>query len=130
LSNECILNEINIHPKNLNMNLNKNWILNGIPSLSIAIIINNRINVFVSFPSREILTIRYTILAPTAVPKGFVDAKQATEKVIDAIQLDSNDFRYGFTKASNLSFDLSDYFFIPLSFSCLDLNSSKACFRV
>ena len=42
---------------------------------------------------------RYTILAPSAVPKGFVDAKKATEGVIDAIQLDSNDFRYGHTKA-------------------------------
>ncbi len=78
---------------------------------SIAIIINNRINIFVSFPSREIPTIRYTILAAAAVPKGFVDAKQATEKVIDAIQLDSNDFRYGHTKASNLSFDLKENFF-------------------
>lgn len=41
----------------------------------------------------------YTILAPTAVPKGFVDAKVAAEKVLTAIQLDDNDFRYGHTKA-------------------------------
>lgn len=41
----------------------------------------------------------YTILAPTAVPKGFVDAKVAAEKVLSAIQLDENDFRYGHTKA-------------------------------
>lgn len=42
---------------------------------------------------------RYTILAPTAIPKGFVDAKVATEKVIGAIQLDENDHKFGHTKA-------------------------------
>uniref|UniRef100_A0A1W7RA59 Myosin heavy chain, muscle n=1 Tax=Hadrurus spadix TaxID=141984 RepID=A0A1W7RA59_9SCOR len=41
---------------------------------------------------------RYTILAPTAVPKGFVDAKCVTEKVLEAIQLDENDYRFGNTK--------------------------------
>ncbi|CAG2167136.1 unnamed protein product, partial [Oppiella nova] len=47
---------------------------------------------------------KYTILAAAAVPKGFVDAKAVAEKVIEAIQLDSNDFRFGSTKANG--FDL------------------------
>ncbi|XP_075588361.1 myosin heavy chain isoform X7 [Dermatophagoides farinae] len=53
------------------------------------------------FPNRMVypdFKQRYTILAPTAVPKGFVDAKVAAEKVLSAIQLDENDFRYGHTK--------------------------------
>lgn len=44
----------------------------------------------------------YTILAPTVIPKGFVDAKVATEKVVGAIQLDENDFKFGHTKARSL----------------------------
>ncbi|XP_076337304.1 myosin heavy chain, muscle-like isoform X5 [Tachypleus tridentatus] len=53
------------------------------------------------FPNRMIYSDfkqRYTILAPNAVPKGFIDAKQATDKVLDAIQLEANDFRLGITK--------------------------------
>ena len=46
-------------------------------------------------------TDRYTILAAAAVPKGFVDAKQVAEKVLEAINLEANDFRFGHTKASN-----------------------------
>ncbi|XP_025017704.1 myosin-7 isoform X3 [Tetranychus urticae] len=42
---------------------------------------------------------RYTILAPTAVPKGFVDAKQVAAKVTEAIQLEPENFRLGHTKA-------------------------------
>ncbi|KAI1301484.1 Myosin heavy chain, muscle [Halotydeus destructor] len=41
---------------------------------------------------------RYAILAPTAIPKGFVDAKQATEKVMGAIDLGEENFRIGATK--------------------------------
>uniref|UniRef100_T1L5E2 Myosin motor domain-containing protein n=1 Tax=Tetranychus urticae TaxID=32264 RepID=T1L5E2_TETUR len=41
----------------------------------------------------------YTILAPTAVPKGFVDAKQVAAKVTEAIQLEPENFRLGHTKA-------------------------------
>ncbi|XP_023210290.1 myosin heavy chain, muscle-like isoform X18 [Centruroides sculpturatus] len=41
---------------------------------------------------------RYTILAPNAVPKGFVEAKQVAEGVLKAIQLDENDYRLGLTK--------------------------------
>ncbi len=41
---------------------------------------------------------RYSILAPNAVPQGFVDGKVATEKVLAALQLDQNDYRIGHTK--------------------------------
>ncbi|XP_049524323.1 myosin heavy chain, muscle-like isoform X23 [Dermacentor silvarum] len=53
------------------------------------------------FPNRMIypdFKQRYTILAASAVPKGFVDAKNVSEKVIEAIQLDANDFRFGHSK--------------------------------
>ncbi|KAH6942300.1 hypothetical protein HPB50_003324 [Hyalomma asiaticum] len=54
------------------------------------------------FPNRMIypdFKQRYTILAASAVPKGFVDAKNVSEKVIEAIQLDANDYRFGHSKA-------------------------------
>lgn len=38
-------------------------------------------------------------MAPTAVPKGFVDAKQVADKVTAAIQLEPENFRLGHTKA-------------------------------
>jgi len=41
---------------------------------------------------------RYSILAPNAVPQGFVDGKIVTEKVLAALQLDNNDYRLGHTK--------------------------------
>ena len=41
---------------------------------------------------------RYAILAPTAIPKGFVDAKQATEKVMKAIEMPEDNYRIGATK--------------------------------
>lgn len=40
----------------------------------------------------------YTILAPTVLPKGFVDAKEASLKVVKEIALDENDYRFGHTK--------------------------------
>lgn len=40
----------------------------------------------------------YTILAPTVLPKGFVDAKEASFKVVKEIALDENDYRFGHTK--------------------------------
>ena len=43
---------------------------------------------------------RYAILAPTAIPAGFVDAKQATEKVMKAIEIPEDNYRIGLTKAS------------------------------
>ncbi|UYV66622.1 unc-54 [Cordylochernes scorpioides] len=54
------------------------------------------------FPNRMVypdFKHRYTILAPNAVPKGFVDARNATESVLNNIQLEPNDFRMGHTKA-------------------------------
>ncbi|CAL1296901.1 unnamed protein product [Larinioides sclopetarius] len=53
------------------------------------------------FPNRMIypdFKQRYTILAASAVPKGFVDAKKVAESVLEAIQLDKNDYRLGNTK--------------------------------
>ncbi|GIX99464.1 myosin heavy chain, muscle [Caerostris darwini] len=53
------------------------------------------------FPNRMIypdFKQRYTILAASAVPKGFVDAKKVCEAVLEAIQLDKNDYRLGNTK--------------------------------
>jgi len=41
---------------------------------------------------------RYSILAPNAIPPGFVDGKVVTEKVLLALALDSNDYRLGHTK--------------------------------
>jgi hypothetical protein len=38
-------------------------------------------------------------LAPTAVPKGFVDARQVTEKIIGSITIEEGDYRFGNTKA-------------------------------
>lgn len=41
---------------------------------------------------------RYSILAPNAIPAGFVDGKIATEKVLGALTLDANEYRLGHTK--------------------------------
>ncbi|RWS28092.1 myosin heavy chain: muscle-like protein, partial [Leptotrombidium deliense] len=58
------------------------------------------------FPNRMVypdFKQRYTILAPTAIPKGFVDAKQVAGKVCEAIQLDPNEYKLGHTKARSHS---------------------------
>ena len=41
---------------------------------------------------------RYSILAPNAVPAGFVDGKVVTENVLKALQLDANVYKIGHTK--------------------------------
>jgi len=41
---------------------------------------------------------RYQILAASAIPAGFIDGKVACEKLIEALQLDENEFRIGLTK--------------------------------
>merc|ERR1712142_46443 len=41
---------------------------------------------------------RYQILAASAIPLGFIDGKIACEKLIEALQLDENEFRIGLTK--------------------------------
>lgn len=46
----------------------------------------------------QLIIISYTILAPTVLPKGFVDAKEASFKVVKEIALDENDYRFGHTK--------------------------------
>ncbi|CAF3425009.1 unnamed protein product [Rotaria sp. Silwood1] len=53
------------------------------------------------FPNRMIYSEfkqRYSILAPNAIPKGFVDAKKATENILKDIQLSDELFRLGTTK--------------------------------
>ena len=44
------------------------------------------------------LVFRYCILAADAVPAGFVDGKQVTEKILSALQMDPNDYKIGNTK--------------------------------
>jgi myosin heavy chain 6/7 len=41
---------------------------------------------------------RYSILAPNAIPKGFVDAKKATENILKDVQLSDELYRLGITK--------------------------------
>ncbi|XP_030638196.1 myosin-10 isoform X4 [Chanos chanos] len=41
---------------------------------------------------------RYEILTPNAIPKGFMDGKQACERMIQALELDANLFRIGQSK--------------------------------
>ena len=41
---------------------------------------------------------RYQILAASAIPAGFVDGKVAAEKLIEALQLDTSEYRVGLTK--------------------------------
>merc|ERR1719239_1432164 len=53
------------------------------------------------FPSRIIYSEfkqRYSILAPNAIPDGFVDGKQVTGNILSALQLDSNEYKLGTTK--------------------------------
>ncbi|CAF1406288.1 unnamed protein product, partial [Didymodactylos carnosus] len=53
------------------------------------------------FPNRMIYSEfkqRYTILAPNAIPKGFVDAKKATEYTLKDIVLSEELYRCGITK--------------------------------
>jgi len=53
------------------------------------------------FPSRVIYSEfkqRYSILAPNAIPEGFVDGKQVTGNILSALQLDPMEYRLGTTK--------------------------------
>uniref|UniRef100_H2RW08 Myosin heavy chain 10 n=1 Tax=Takifugu rubripes TaxID=31033 RepID=H2RW08_TAKRU len=53
------------------------------------------------FPNRIIFQEfrqRYEILTPNAIPKGFMDGKQACERMIQALELDGNLFRIGQSK--------------------------------
>ena len=47
------------------------------------------------------LSPRYTILAPSAIPAGFMDGMKATEKLVEALQLEENSFRMGHSKVSS-----------------------------
>ncbi|KAL5969171.1 Myosin heavy chain striated muscle [Taenia solium] len=53
------------------------------------------------FPNRMVYSEfkqRYSILAPNAIPAGFVDGKQVTEKILDACQLSKDSYQCGNTK--------------------------------
>lgn len=45
---------------------------------------------------------RYTILAPTAIPAGFMDGRKAAELLIGALQLETNEYRLGHSKVCNM----------------------------
>ncbi len=51
-----------------------------------------------NFEPTKLYTFRYSILAPNAVPQGFVDGKEVAEKVLEALQMEENNFRIGNTK--------------------------------
>ncbi|XP_064621492.1 myosin heavy chain, striated muscle-like isoform X3 [Lineus longissimus] len=53
------------------------------------------------FPNRMIYSEfkqRYSILAPNAIPQGFIDGKIVTGKILEALQLGENEYRLGNTK--------------------------------
>lgn len=53
------------------------------------------------FPNRMVYSEfkqRYSILAPNAIPQGFVEGKEVTGKILEAVQLDKNSYRLGITK--------------------------------
>ena len=59
------------------------------------------------FPNRVIYAEfkqRYSILAPNAVPKGFVDATKATSEILKEIKLNEELYRTGHTKVYNFTF--------------------------
>ena len=41
---------------------------------------------------------RYAILAPKAIPAGFMDGRKACDLLISALQLESNEYRMGNSK--------------------------------
>ena len=41
---------------------------------------------------------RYQILAASAIPSGFIDGKEASTKLVEALQLDQSEYRVGLTK--------------------------------
>jgi len=41
---------------------------------------------------------RYELLTPSVIPKGFMDGKKACEKMIQALELDSNLYKIGQSK--------------------------------
>lgn len=45
---------------------------------------------------------RYQILAPNAIPAGFMDGKKAADKLIEALQLEENEYRVGTTKVDEI----------------------------
>ena len=50
---------------------------------------------------------RYTILAPRAIPAGFVDGMKATAKLVEALAMEENEFRMGHSKVLEQSIQFS-----------------------
>lgn len=46
---------------------------------------------------------RYQVLNPNVIPQGFVDNKKASELLLAAIDLDSNEYKIGHTKVRSSS---------------------------
>ena len=44
--------------------------------------------------------LRYSILAPSAIPEGFVEGKEVTGKVLEALNMDNDQYKLGHTKVS------------------------------
>lgn len=65
--------------------------------------------------------ISYLILAPTVIPKSFVDARQITEKLVKAIHVDEQEYCLGSTKVS-IIFECFAYGIIEFwNFGIIDL---------
>jgi myosin protein heavy chain len=41
---------------------------------------------------------RYELLAPNAVPKGFMDGKESVRKILEALEIDKSTYRIGMSK--------------------------------
>ena len=69
----------------------------------------------------DLTLFRYTILAPKAIPAGFVDGMKATEKLVEALNLEENEFRMGYSKVI-ITFNL----YTNLLSQNIDIHKSKS----
>lgn len=58
------------------------------------------------------LVSRYAILAPKAIPAGFMDGRKACELLISALQLESNEYRLGNSKVGKRKYINKIVFFL------------------
>lgn len=49
------------------------------------------------------LSVRYAILAPKAIPAGFMDGRKACEQLISALQLETSEYRLGNSKVRHIA---------------------------
>ena len=50
------------------------------------------------YANNLMLPFRYAILAPKAIPAGFMDGRKAVELLLEALQLETNEYRLGHSK--------------------------------